>query len=78
MGKKIVATPQAIEGIKIADQEVYIEESAEDFAKQVLLLLDNAQTSLYVEENRQFVQKNFSWDASLKRLIHIIETVTTD
>ncbi len=78
MGKKIVATPQAIEGIKIADQEVYIEESAEDFAKQVLLLLDNTQTNLYVEENRQFVQKNFSWDASLKRLVHIIETDTID
>jgi len=78
MGKKIVATPQAIEGIKIIDQEVYIEENAEGFAKQVLLLLDNAQTSLYVEENRQFVQKNFSWDASLKKLIHTIETVTTD
>jgi len=78
MGKKIVATPQAIEGIKIVDQEVYIEESAEDFAKQVLLLLGNTQTNLYVEENRQFVQKNFSWDASLKRLTHIIETVTTD
>jgi len=78
MGKKIVATPQAVEGIKIVDQEVYIEECAEDFAKQVLVLLDNTQTSLYVEENRQFVQKNFSWDASLKRLTHIIETVTID
>jgi sugar transferase (PEP-CTERM/EpsH1 system associated) len=73
MGKKIVATPQAIEGIKIVDQEVYIEESAEGFAKQVLLLLDNTQTNLYVEENRQFVQKNFSWDASLKQLTRIIE-----
>jgi len=78
MGKRIVATPQAIEGIKIVDQEVYIEESAEDFAKQVLLLLDNTQVSFYVEENRQFVQKNFSWDASLKRLTHIIETDTID
>ncbi len=74
MGKKIVATPQAIEGIKIADQEVYIKDNAEDFAKQVLLLLDNAQASLYAEENRQFVQKNFSWSASLKKLTHIIET----
>ncbi len=78
MGKKIVATPQAIEGIKIVDQEVFIEENAEGFSKQVLLLLDPAQTSLYVEKNRQFVQKNFSWDASLKRLTHIIETVTVD
>jgi len=78
MGKKIVATPQAIEGIKIVDQEVYIKDNAEDFAKQVLLLLDNTQTNLYVEKNRQFVQKNFSWDASLKRLTHVIETVTTD
>ncbi|MDF1582278.1 MAG: TIGR03087 family PEP-CTERM/XrtA system glycosyltransferase [Methyloprofundus sp.] len=73
MGKKIVVTPQAIEGIKIVDQEVYIEESAEAFAKQVLLLLDNTQTNLYVEENRQFVQKHFSWDVSLKRLTDIIE-----
>lgn len=78
MGKRIVATPQAIEGIKIVDQEVYIEESAEAFAKQVLSLLDNTQVSFYVEENRQFVQKKFSWDASLKRLTHIIETVTID
>ncbi|SHE23669.1 TIGR03087 family PEP-CTERM/XrtA system glycosyltransferase [methanotrophic endosymbiont of Bathymodiolus puteoserpentis (Logatchev)] len=74
MGKKIIATRQAIEGIKITSQEVYIKDNAEDFARQVLLLLDNTQASFYVEENRQFVQKNFSWGASLKQLTHIIET----
>jgi len=73
MGKRIVATPQAIEGIKISNQAVSIEEKVETFSQQVLSYLNESETSHYVNENRQFVEKNFSWDASLKRLTQMID-----
>lgn len=73
MGKAIIATPQAIEGINITNQTVYIEEKADKFSRQVITGLSDYQTPYCVEQNRDFVEKNFSWDASLKRLAQIID-----
>lgn len=74
MGKAIVTTPQAIEGIKITNQVVYIEEKADKFSKKVLICLNDYQTRYCVEQNRHFVKSNFSWDASLKRLTGMIDS----
>ncbi len=68
MGRKIVATPQAIEGIKTSNQQVFIEEKAEKFSRQVVTCLNDSQTPLFIVDNRNFVAENFSWDASLERL----------
>ena len=73
MGKRIVVTPQGIEGIKISNQAVSIKENVETFSEQVLSYLNESKTSHYVNENRHFVEKNFSWDSSLKRLTQMID-----
>jgi sugar transferase (PEP-CTERM/EpsH1 system associated) len=74
MGKRIVATPQAIEGITITDQEVTVVEKSVDFAAQVVTDLNNTSTEYCSVVNRDFVTKHYSWSASLKRLTQIIES----
>ncbi|NOR69113.1 MAG: TIGR03087 family PEP-CTERM/XrtA system glycosyltransferase [Methylomarinum sp.] len=73
MGKKIVATPQAIEGINITNQAVSIKSNPDEFAKQVILYLEDDQDSTFIVENRRFVEEQFSWESSLKKLTHIID-----
>ncbi len=73
MGKRVVATPQAIEGIKITNQAVSIKSNPEEFAKQVLLYLEDDQDSTFIVENRRFVEEQFSWESSLKKLTHIVD-----
>ncbi len=74
MGKKVVTTPQAIEGITIDNQEVFVTENIVDFAQQVVTNLDAYDVTSYSAVNRDFVAKNYSWNASLKKLTQIIES----
>jgi len=73
MGKKIVATSQAIEGITLDTQEVYVSDDITDFAMQVGTDLLNTQATYCSVSNRDFVTKNYSWSASHTRLVRIIE-----
>ncbi len=73
MGKVIVTTPQAIEGITVDNQEVYITGEVSAFAKQVVAILNNIEVSYCSEVNRDFVTKNYGWSSNLKRLIQFIE-----
>lgn len=74
MGKKIVATPQAIEGISILEnQQVHVAEGAEDFCNQTLSYLNDSKSGYFIQENRDFVTKNYSWDTSYARLNSIID-----
>lgn len=73
MGKRIVATPQAIEGITINNQEVYETENMTDFARQVVSHLNNTELSYCSAVNRDFVAENYSWSASHKQLLQIID-----
>lgn len=72
MGKRIVATPQAVEGITISDQEVSIAENNADFAKQLIADLNNTSVDYCSVANREFVTQYYSWNASLKRLTQMI------
>ena len=74
MGKKIVTTPQAIEGITIDDQEIYVTEKTGDFAQQVVTNLNNTGDAYCSVVNRNFVEEKYSWSANLKRLTQIIES----
>ena len=74
MGKKVVVTPQAIEGIEIVDEDVYTLEKPNDVASKVLELLEDSQPAQFIEKNRQFVEQNFSWDASLESLTDFINS----
>lgn len=73
MGKKVVATPHAIEGINITQEVVAIESKPEAFAQQVLGYLADDKGSAFIEENRRFIEKQFSWESSLKKLTHIVD-----
>lgn len=73
MGKRVVVTPQAIEGIKIIDEDVYTLDNSSDFSRQVIELLGADQVALSIEKNRHFVEQNFSWDASLNKLTDLID-----
>ncbi len=73
MGKRIVATPQAIEGINISEQAVFVEDNADIYAKRVITYLMANEESHCIIKNRDFVKNNFSWDASLKRLTEFLE-----
>lgn len=73
MAKTIVATPQAMEGINITDKKIYITENREEFSTYVITCLNENPGAQKVIENRGFVEKNFSWDASLKRLTQMID-----
>lgn len=73
MGKKIVATPQAIEGIKITKQAVVVTDNAEIFADNVVSYLAAKNEPYFMAENRDFVINNFSWDGSLKRLTGFLQ-----
>ena len=73
MGKKIVATPQAIEGITIDNQEVYVTETITNFAEQVVTNLNNTEATYCSVVNRDFVTEKYSWGASHKRLLRIID-----
>ena len=74
MGKKIVATTQAIEGISIDKQAVVIVNDEQDFAQQVVGYLNDINNPQFCVENRDFVTRGYSWDASLKRLVNMIES----
>ena len=73
MGKRIVATPQAVEGITLDTQEVYVADEITDFARQVVSDLESTQAAYCSAVNRDFVTINYSWSASLKRLVQILE-----
>jgi len=73
MGKKVVATPQAIEGIMLDKQEVYEAEKVTDFARYVVSHLNNTEANYCSAVNRDFVAENYSWNASYKRLLKIID-----
>lgn len=74
MSKRIVVTPQAIEGIQVADQDISIAEGAEVFAKQVLSYLADVSDNTDAEKNRDFVTDKYSWAVSHQRLTEIIES----
>ncbi len=66
----MVVTPQANEGIDAVDGEhLIIAESAQDFAAEVVHLLDNPERrSELGTEARKFIQNKWTWEAHLKEL----------
>ncbi|CDI03957.1 putative Sugar transferase, PEP-CTERM/EpsH1 system associated [Candidatus Competibacter denitrificans Run_A_D11] len=70
MGKPVVTTPQAFEGIKaVPDEEIITAESEESFAAAVINLLKNpAQAQRIGEHARLCVEKHYSWENNLRIL----------
>ena len=73
MGKRIVATPAAIEGIPINDQlDLSITDEPERFAEDTCGFLEAGPLSVVSEQNRKFVLETFSWRSSTDCLISLI------
>lgn len=74
MGKAVVASSQAIEGISLAQQEVYEANEPVRYAELVLESLNEGDAPYYSDINRQFVLKHYAWETSIRRLIQFIES----
>lgn len=80
MGKPLVSTPDALEGIEAtAGEQLLVAEDAEDFATQVLTCLTGDPGPLSMgRKAREFVIKKYSWTSQLSALDHIIDRIVTE
>ena len=69
MGKPIVASPQAMEGIDANVSGVKVADEPNEFVGAVLEML---LSESYLSGNREFVEANFSWLESGNKLVSII------
>jgi sugar transferase (PEP-CTERM/EpsH1 system associated) len=70
MGKPVVTTPQAFEGIKaVPDEEIITAETEANFATAVIDLLRNPGRGQQIGEHARFcVEKHYSWENNLRVL----------
>jgi len=75
MGKIVVATPQAAEGIRaIPGQELFVACDAPDFALHVTMLLQRQDRAAMGTAARIRVLKDYSWENNLKRIDSLLST----
>ena len=73
MGKTVIATPQAFEGIDaIAGTEIIIAESAVDFANSVIAALSPDASTEIGEKARKRVIQHYSWDSKFSQLLELL------
>ena len=71
MGRPVVATPQALEGIDaIPEQEILVAEDAQAMAAAVVAALEHPNLG---EVARQRVQNDYNWAANLARVDQLLE-----
>ncbi len=79
-GLPVVATPKAHEGITaVAGRDLFVEHEPDRFAKSVIALLDD--TTLRAEVGlraRRFVEINYSWEATFRRLDKLISSLRSN
>jgi sugar transferase (PEP-CTERM/EpsH1 system associated) len=80
MGKAVVCTPQAHEGISaIPDKEIVVADEAEIFAtKTISLLRDKTRTNQIGLAARQYVENNYSWDKNMGVLERLLDAKHQD
>ncbi len=75
MGKSIIATSAAIEGIPVNDQlDLSIADDPQQFAEAAVNLLELNSITFASKENRRFILERFSWQSSFERLISLIDS----
>jgi sugar transferase (PEP-CTERM/EpsH1 system associated) len=74
MGKAVVCTPQAFEGIRATpDKEIVVAESADAFAAATIdLLVDRSRAQQMGLAARQCVEKGYTWEENLGLLDRIL------
>ncbi len=67
MGKAVVATPQAAEGLSLRiGEEILVEEKASDFAEKIIKLLDRPDWARALGKRARLrVEKDYSWEKKL-------------
>lgn len=73
MGKPVIATSAANEGINAPDLEaIRIADDADAFVNAIEMMLDQAEAKMMGKAAREFVAKNFNWEVSCKKLETLI------
>ncbi len=77
MGKPVVATPQAAEGISLVpEKEILIEDKASPFAEKIIKLLQRPQLAQKIGgQARQRMEKEYSWEKKLAVLKQILSQI---
>lgn len=73
MEKVVIATSLALEGIYLDNCDVYKVSQDIDFSDRVVAILKKSSPPLVSKINRNFMIENYCWDASVDKLINIIE-----
>jgi glycosyltransferase involved in cell wall biosynthesis len=78
MGKPIVASPAAVEGIDVTDGvHVLVAQNPDDWFKQLFFLLgDLRERERLGRQAREYVEKKYSLEAKTSRFLDIVERVT--
>ena len=76
MGKAVVATSKAIEGIQaVPNEHVLVADIPQDFGTAVSRLLnDKALSKQLGASAREFVMKNHHWPTNMKKLEDLLQT----
>ena len=69
MGKPIVATPQAMEGIDACLEGVRVADKPKDFCEELVGMMA---ADSFIPANRDFVEAEFSWVENTNKLVSII------
>ncbi|MGH9890501.1 MAG: TIGR03087 family PEP-CTERM/XrtA system glycosyltransferase, partial [bacterium] len=74
MGKAVVCTPQAHEGVRAqAGRDLVLAESEEEFASATVdLLRDSEKAEVLGGNARQFVERNYAWESNLAVLDRLL------
>ncbi len=74
-GLPVVATPQAVQGIRCEGSEfLFIETSDERFAKRVIELSENHLSEDAIKRREFFLKHNYNWEINLEKLEKILST----
>lgn len=75
MGKAVVCTPQALEGIRASvGEDVLVADDEAEFARQVVSLLQSPQRADEIGRNaRRSMEQSYSWGANLRPLDGLLE-----
>jgi glycosyltransferase involved in cell wall biosynthesis len=78
MGKPIVASPVAVEGIGVTDGvHVLVAHNPDDWYKQSLLVLEDPRVRERLgRQAREYVEKKYSLEAKRERFFDIVQQVT--
>jgi sugar transferase (PEP-CTERM/EpsH1 system associated) len=73
LGKTVVASGYAAEGIPLhRGLDVKIADDADDYAQQVIAVLEQGNAERVSKENRAFVEAHFSWEKSARELCKLL------